>query len=183
MIEPVFSASELADARGDCVARGTCRRSARMPRTAMPRRRVRRWRRSLRASAAECTAAAARAEQSAEAIARLLFDSLAATFPALCARYGDAEVRAVVRAVLPALTQEQAITVRAHPRHRRSGGAGVRAAGSRSGRACADDRMRCDAAGRRAHRLAQRRRDAGCRGLWQQVAEVLVPAGLMRADA
>ena len=36
-----------------------------------------------------------------------------ATFPALCARYGEAEVRAIVRAVLPALTQEPAITVRA----------------------------------------------------------------------
>ena len=57
-----------------------------------------------------------RAEQSAEAIARLLLDSLAAAFPRLCAQYGDAEVRAIVRVVLPGLTQEPAITVRAHPR-------------------------------------------------------------------
>jgi hypothetical protein len=66
--------------------------------------------------AAERDEAAARAEQSAEAIARLLTASLAATFPTLCARHGDAEVRAIVRTVLPALTQETAITVRAHPR-------------------------------------------------------------------
>src|SRR3954462_1671556 len=42
----------------------------------------------------EREAAMARAETSAEAIAQLLLASLAATFPTLCARYGDAEVRA-----------------------------------------------------------------------------------------
>ena len=65
---------------------------------------------------AERDAAAIRADQSAEAIAHLLIDSLAVAFPAICAQYGDAEVRAVVRIVLPGLRQEQAITVRAHPR-------------------------------------------------------------------
>ena len=63
-----------------------------------------------------CDAPASRAEQWAEAIARLLLDSLAAAFPALCARYGDAEVRSIVRSVLPALSQEPTVTVRAHPR-------------------------------------------------------------------
>src|SRR5262245_43963747 len=65
--------------------------------------------------ASESNLAGAQVEQSAEAIARLLLDSLAALFPTLCARYGEAEVRAIVRTVLPALTQEPAITIRANP--------------------------------------------------------------------
>ena len=66
--------------------------------------------------AAEREVAAARAEESATAIARLLLDSLNATFPALCERYGEAEARSVMRIVLPALTQEPAIIVRSNPR-------------------------------------------------------------------
>jgi flagellar assembly protein FliH len=65
--------------------------------------------------AAERELAAARAEESATAIARLLLDSLNTAFPSLCARYGEAEVRSVMRIVLPALTQEPTIVVRAHP--------------------------------------------------------------------
>ena len=65
-------------------------------------------------------AAASIAEQSAEAIARLLLDSLAAAFPALCARYGEAEVRAIVRAVLPGADagagDHRARSIRAPPR-------------------------------------------------------------------
>ena len=66
--------------------------------------------------AAEREVAAARAEESATAIARLLLDSLNTIFPSLCARYGEAEARSVIRIVLPALTQEPTITVRSHPR-------------------------------------------------------------------
>src|SRR4051794_16164181 len=56
---------------------------------------------------AERDVASARAEKSAEAIARLLLDSLAAAFPTLCSQLGDIEVRAIAHIVLPALTQEQ----------------------------------------------------------------------------
>lgn len=66
--------------------------------------------------AAERQVAAALAEQAATAIARLLLDSLNAAFPSLCERYGDAEARAVMRIVLPALAQEPEIIVRANPR-------------------------------------------------------------------
>ncbi len=59
--------------------------------------------------------AAALAEQAAEEIARLLLDTLATLLPALCARHGEAEVRAVIGAVLPPLTQEPSITVRISP--------------------------------------------------------------------
>ena len=66
--------------------------------------------------AAEREVAAARDEQSAASIARLLLDSLDAAFPTLCEQYGVAEVRSLVRIVVPALTQEPCITVRVHPR-------------------------------------------------------------------
>jgi flagellar biosynthesis/type III secretory pathway protein FliH len=53
------------------------------------------------------------AEESAEAIARLLLESFAAAFPAVCAAYGEKEITALLRAVLPALSQEPMVTVRA----------------------------------------------------------------------
>ena len=56
------------------------------------------------------------AEDTADAIARLLLSTLGAVLPALCAAHGEAEAVMVARAVLPALTAEPAITVRAHPR-------------------------------------------------------------------
>jgi flagellar biosynthesis/type III secretory pathway protein FliH len=133
--------------------------------------------------ATECAAAAARAEQSAEAIARLLLDSLAAIFPTLCVRYGDAEVRAIVRAVLPALTQEPTITVRAHPHT-------ARALEQEFARLDPDlaahvQAVDCDAMSPGDVRIAWHNgtatRDAAA--LWQQVAAVLAPAGLLRADA
>ncbi|HEY2616265.1 MAG TPA: hypothetical protein VGI78_02900 [Acetobacteraceae bacterium] len=132
--------------------------------------------------AAERDEAAARAEQSAEAIARLLTASLAATFPTLCARHGDAEVRAIVRTVLPALTQETAITVRAHPR--------TAAAVTQEIARLDPDLVAhiqifdCDAMPPGDVRVAWHNgtatRDAAA--LWQQVAAVLAPAGLLRAD-
>jgi flagellar biosynthesis/type III secretory pathway protein FliH len=59
--------------------------------------------------------AAAIAEDAAEATARLLMDAFATAFPALCARHGERELRAIVRSVLPRLQREPAITVRASP--------------------------------------------------------------------
>ncbi len=65
--------------------------------------------------------AAARQEQrrhteaAAAAVAGLLLDTLAALFPALCARHGGAEAEAVLRAVLPGLAGAPALTLRANP--------------------------------------------------------------------
>ncbi len=131
----------------------------------------------------ECAAATALAEQSAEAIARLLLDSLAAIFPTLCVRYGDAEVRAIVRAVLPALTQEPTITVRTHPHTARALEQEIaRLAPDLAAHVQAVD---CDAMSPGDVRIAWHNgtatRDAAA--LWQQVAAVLAPAGLLRADA
>jgi hypothetical protein len=59
--------------------------------------------------------AAAEAGRVAEALAGLLLDTLLAALPATCAHHGEAEARAVVRALLPPLLAEPAITVRIHP--------------------------------------------------------------------
>ncbi len=133
--------------------------------------------------AAEASAAAARAEVNAEAIARLLLDSLAATFPTLCAHYGDDEVRAIIRSVLPALTQQPAITVRAHPRTTPA----VRQEIARIEPELAEhiELTECDEMPPGDVRIAweggSATRDAA--SLWQQVAAVLAPAGLLRAEA
>jgi flagellar biosynthesis/type III secretory pathway protein FliH len=115
VIEAVFSASEMAGARELAWLAG---HAAGVQEVAASGEAA--TRQALEAIAAQFNAAsdaaAAHAEKSAEAIAGLLLSSLAATFPALCACYGDAEMRAIVRAVLPALTQEPAITIRANPR-------------------------------------------------------------------
>jgi flagellar biosynthesis/type III secretory pathway protein FliH len=182
VIEPLFSASEVAAARETAWREGNAAGLSESTdgNVAATRRAVE----AIAASvAAECNAAAARAERTAEAIAGLLLDSLAATFPALCARYGDAEVCAIVRAVLPALTREPAITVRANP---------ITAAAVAEEFARLDPDLaahvrtiECDAMPRGDVRVAWHNggatRDAA--GLWRQVAEVLVPAGLMRVDA
>ena len=45
----------------------------------------------------------------------MLLDTLAALFPALCARFGSAEAAAVARAILPALRLEPHATIRLAP--------------------------------------------------------------------
>jgi flagellar biosynthesis/type III secretory pathway protein FliH len=182
VIDPVFTAGELSAARATAWREGhaaglqqAAETDAAMTRQAMAA--------IAEQFVAERDAAASRAEQSAEAIARLLTASLAATFPTLCARYGDAEVRAIVRTVLPALTQETAITVRAHPRT-------AAAVAQEIARLDPDlvahvQAVDCNAMPPGDVRIAWHNggatRDAAA--LWQQVAAVLVPAGLMRADA
>ena len=54
-------------------------------------------------------------DSAAAAVAGLLLETLAALFPALCARHGAAEAAAVLRAVLPGLAGAPALTLRANP--------------------------------------------------------------------
>ena len=61
------------------------------------------------------TEAARVAEDSADAVARLLLGTLAVVLPALCVRHGAAEVAALTRAVLPALACEPRVTIRVSP--------------------------------------------------------------------
>ena len=182
VIEPVYSARELTAARDAAWRDGheAGLQDAATSDNAATRQAIAAFAEQF---TTECEAATARAEQSAEAIARLLLDSLAAIFPTLCVRYGDAEVRAIVRAVLPALTQEPTITVRTHPHTARALEQEIaRLAPDLAAHVQAVD---CDAMSPGDVRIAWHNgtatRDAAA--LWQQVAAVLAPAGLLRADA
>lgn len=182
IIEPAFSASELTAAREAAWRDGQAAglQEAAENETAAIRRAVTVIAEQI---AAEREAAAVIAENSAEAIAKLLLDSLAAMFPTLCARYGDAEVRAIIRAVLPPLMQEPAVTVRAHPRT--AAAVSQEIAGLDPDLVAHVKLLECDAMTPGDVRVVWHNgaavRDAA--SLWQQVAAVLVPEGLLRADA
>lgn len=71
----------------------------------------------LAGAVAEAKAEARRvAEEAVEALARTVLSLLAGALPALCARHAEGEVRAVVRALLPALQAEPRVTVHLNPR-------------------------------------------------------------------
>jgi hypothetical protein len=182
VIEPVFSASELAGAREAAWREGQAAglQEAAAGDAAATRRAVENIATQLKA---EADASAVQAEKSAEAIAGLLLGSLATAFPALCARYGEAEVRAIARAVLPALSLEPAITVRANPRT--SAALAQEIARLDPDLAAHVRTASCDAMPPGDVHIAWHNgsavRDAAA--LWEQVAAVLVPAGLLRADA
>ena len=114
IIEPVFTAAELAAAREDAAreARDAVLAEADAATRTMAGR-------ALTAMAQEMTAArgevAAVAEAAAEAMARLLLDCFATAFPALSARHGAGEVAAVMRRILPVLHREPRITIRVSP--------------------------------------------------------------------
>ncbi|HEY5302025.1 MAG TPA: hypothetical protein VIJ55_15215 [Acetobacteraceae bacterium] len=121
------------------------------------------------------------AEANADAIARLLLDTLAALFPALCARNGEAEARAVVRALLPGLSLEPEIVVRAHPTI-------TPALAEQIARALPDDpdrvRVVADPSMGASDVRLRWRGGTGSRdgaALWEEVAAVLAPAGLLSA--
>jgi hypothetical protein len=113
-IVPVFDAAELEAARAASWDEGhAAGRAAQAGEDAAG------LRRAVAALSAEFDAArdsaALIAEHSAEEIARLLLASLASVFPTLCASHGAAEAAAVARAVLPALSEEPEIGLRANP--------------------------------------------------------------------
>ena len=115
VIQPVFTAAELNAAR-DEAARDS-RDQALAEADASARLVTGRALTEIAAGmAAARSEAAAIAEQSAEAIARLLLDCFATAFPALSARHGPDEMAAVLRAILPALHHEPKIAVRINPR-------------------------------------------------------------------
>jgi flagellar biosynthesis/type III secretory pathway protein FliH len=116
VISPTYCAAELAEARAEAWAAGHAAGTAEANRT------IAATTRSLLDSIATSlqdarTAAGAIAERSVETVARLLLDSLAKLVPSVCARHGEAELCALVRAILPALAREPAITVRLNPTH------------------------------------------------------------------
>ena len=114
IVEPSFSADELNAAKEEAFAEG---HRAGMARAASDRAEV--TRQMLTVIAEELSgasqAAVRLAEESAEAVARLLLGTFGTVLPELCARHGEAEIRAVARAVLPTLAREPRVTIRVSP--------------------------------------------------------------------
>jgi flagellar biosynthesis/type III secretory pathway protein FliH len=114
-VVPLYSAAELAAAREQ--AANESRDKALAEADQSDRAAVSR---TLAQIAAQLDAAreeaASIADQSAEAIARLLLDCFAAAFPSLCARHGAGELGAILREILPALHRQPRITVKVNPR-------------------------------------------------------------------
>jgi flagellar biosynthesis/type III secretory pathway protein FliH len=179
VIEPVFSATELASARDAAWREG--HEAGFAAAAATETAAISRALQAISDQVSDARAAAAeQADAEAGEIAGLLLDSLAAAFPALCVRYGEAEVRALAAAVLPGLGQEPSITVRVSPRI----APGLAREVSRIDPDIATrvQIVACDAMTEGDVRIAWRNgsaaRDAAA--LWQQVAEILAPAGLLR---
>jgi flagellar biosynthesis/type III secretory pathway protein FliH len=116
VIEPTFSLAELETARAEAWQAGSDVASAE---AAAADHAV--MRQTVTAVAAQLAAAHGElvqlAEQSATAIARLLLGSLGAVLPELAATYGEAELQAITRIVLPGLFKEPAVTLRINPLH------------------------------------------------------------------
>ena len=116
VIEPTFSPAELEAARAEAFQAGNDAAAARAASAdhALIRQ-------ALTAIATHLATARNdllhHADETAAAIARLLLGSLAAVLPELSVRHGEAELQAVIRAVLPGLFKEPAVTVRINPRH------------------------------------------------------------------
>ncbi len=116
IIEPTFSATELEAARAEARQAGS---EAAFAAAAAADHAV--IRQTVVAVADQLAAAHDEllnlAEQSAATIARLLLGSLGVVLPELTARYGEAELQAIIRIVLPGLFKEPAVTLRLNPRH------------------------------------------------------------------
>ena len=114
IIEPTFTAAELAAAREQAWAEGHAAASQEAAEAQNA---------ALRASAgrlvdqlaALTTDLRQEAEQRAEAIADLLLEILAALFPSLSAAHGEQEALALVKALMPGLARMPAVTIRANP--------------------------------------------------------------------
>ena len=115
-IEPTFSAAELEAARAEAWKAGSDAATAAAAAAdhAAMRDTVAAVARQLAAAHAELLDLA---EQSATAVARLLLGSLGVVLPELAARYGEAELQAIIRIVLPGLFKEPAVTLRINPSH------------------------------------------------------------------
>ncbi len=180
VIEPTFSAAELARAREAAWHEGHA--SGVEAASANADAEICRALRMITQALGDVReVAAALTEGAAAAIACLLMDNLAAAFPALCARHGDAEAAAIIAAVLPALAAEPAITVHANPQTLRL----LTKAIQRLDPDTADRVHTADSDAMPPGDVhvtwhnGSATRDAAA--LWQQVADILTPAGLLGA--
>ncbi len=114
--EPVFTAAALAEARAEGFAAGSA--AARDEAEAAQRAIVADLLATIAQRLGETrTALSQTADAQAAAIARLLFAALAAAFPTLRERFGEAEIVRVAAAVVPALLGRADVVIRAHPSH------------------------------------------------------------------
>ena len=110
LIEPVFTLAELDAARAE--ARQAGRAEAEHGLSESRNRLLA----LLAEGMAEARAGAyAAAEAGAEGVARCMLTALSTCLPQLCQRHGAAELRALVRTLLPALSEEPRITIRVNP--------------------------------------------------------------------
>ena len=115
VIEPHFTASDVAAARDDAWSEGRQAgvAEANAGHAALLARSIAQVAATLGGMRGELLI---HAERTGDALARALMASMAALLPEFCGDQGEAEVRAVLRALLPGLMREPAITVRVHPR-------------------------------------------------------------------
>jgi flagellar biosynthesis/type III secretory pathway protein FliH len=116
VIEPTFSAAELEAARAEAWQAGSAAAAAEAAAAdhAVIRDTVAAVAKQIGAAHGDLLDLA---EQSAASIARLLLSSLGAVLPELATRYGEAELQAIIRVVLPGLFKEPAVTLRINPHH------------------------------------------------------------------
>jgi flagellar assembly protein FliH len=114
VIEPLFTAAELHAARNEAASESRDATLAEIDTTGRATACLALTEIARQIAAARADAVSI-AEQSSEAIARLLLDCFAATLPALSARHGPDEIAAVLRQILPVLHSEPKIVVRVNP--------------------------------------------------------------------
>jgi flagellar biosynthesis/type III secretory pathway protein FliH len=177
-IEPVITVADLEAARQQAWQNGYDDATAAAARSTQTATRD-----SLGAIAAALGDARQRAteiaEQAAEELARLLLDCMATALPDLCVQHGDAELRAMVRTLLPALLQEQTVTIRLNPANAAAVTREFESLGPDPGTCMQVIATESLAPGdmRVSWRGGQAARDATA--LWAQIAEILAPAGLL----
>lgn len=113
-VEPTFSAEEVAAARAAGRAEGE-RDGHRVATDALPTRVADLLDRIADRLDTARDVAATEAEIRAVPLAGLLRDALAAAFPAMQARFGEAEIRRMITAILPALARETQVTIHVAP--------------------------------------------------------------------
>ncbi len=110
LIEPVFTAAELEAARAEAWQAG--RTEAEHGLSASRNHLLA----QLAGGMSEARGGAyAAAEAGAVGVARYMLGALATCLPQLCQQHGAAELRALVRTLLPALSEEPRITIRVNP--------------------------------------------------------------------
>jgi flagellar biosynthesis/type III secretory pathway protein FliH len=114
VIQPVYSVAQLMAAREEAAqeARDAALAEAEASERSAARVALTDIAAQLAAARREVTALA---EQSSEAVVRLLLDCFATAFPALSATHGPNEVASLTRIILPALRREPKIAIRINP--------------------------------------------------------------------